>query len=187
MAAEQGVARQRLAQERKDFNKDRPYGFYAKPRRAADGSTNIMVWECGILPLAASPYALPNEGTYRVLLNFSADYPSKPPVAHFSPPIFHTNVFPSGSVCLSLLLEAGHHGGRVASHWSADVSMRQILLGLQAFLDEPNAKSVANGEACALYNASARKYEARVREEAKAYSAALAAAVDKEKRTGVTG
>lgn len=34
--------------ERKKWRKDRPFGFYAKPEKNADGSTNLLVWRCGI-------------------------------------------------------------------------------------------------------------------------------------------
>ena len=33
------------------------------------------------------------------------DYPSSPPKCKFDPPLFHPNVYPSGTVCLSILDE----------------------------------------------------------------------------------
>ena len=110
------VATSRLMQERKDFNKDKPFGFWAKPRRRPDGSTDMFTWECGIPAVKeSSAYHLKDGNTYRIILKFGADFPARAPLATFSPPIFHTNVFPDGNVCLSLLLEAGHHGGTVKS------------------------------------------------------------------------
>eukprot|EP00158_Paraphelidium_tribonemae_P002516 Partr_v1_DN25435_c0_g1_i2_m53531 putative ubiquitin-conjugating enzyme len=43
-----GIAKIRLAEERKQWRKDHPHGFYARPRKSADGSMNLMVWDCGI-------------------------------------------------------------------------------------------------------------------------------------------
>jgi ubiquitin-conjugating enzyme E2 I len=169
------LARARLTQERKDLAKDKPFGFYAKPMRRPDGSTDLMRWEAGIVPKDTSPYALPAGSTYRVRLEFPQDYPSKAPHAIFDPPIFHTNVFSSGSVCLSLLLEAGHHRGTVDSHWTPATTIRHVLLALQTFLDEPNPKSVANPEACNLCSKDRAAYDARARKEAAGYEAALAA------------
>jgi ubiquitin-conjugating enzyme E2 I len=36
-------------------------------------------------------------------MNFTEDYPSKPPQCKFKPVIFHPNVYPSGRICLSIL------------------------------------------------------------------------------------
>lgn len=44
-------------------------------------------------------------GFYPLTLHFSEDYPSKPPKCKFPPGFFHPNVYPSGTVCLSILNE----------------------------------------------------------------------------------
>jgi ubiquitin-protein ligase len=44
-------------------------------------------------------------GYFPLTLNFSEDYPSKPPKCKFPPGFFHPNVYPSGTVCLSILNE----------------------------------------------------------------------------------
>ncbi len=43
-----GIAKGRLVEERKAWRKDHPHGFYARPTTGADGSLNLMTWECGI-------------------------------------------------------------------------------------------------------------------------------------------
>jgi len=43
-----GIAIGRLTEERKNWKKDHPIGFYAKPAKKPDGSLNIMQWETGI-------------------------------------------------------------------------------------------------------------------------------------------
>jgi ubiquitin-conjugating enzyme E2 I len=168
------LARARLTEERKLLQVDRPFGFYAKPQRKTDGSTDIMVWEAGIIPKAGSMYSLPESGaTYRVILRFPSTYPANAPKVSFSPPIFHTNVFPDGYVCLSILLEEGHHGGKVASHWTPAITIKEILLSLQTFLDDPNPNSIANAEACTLCRSNRAKYDERVKLEAKRYATLL--------------
>ena len=42
-----GIAVGRLTEERKNWRKDHPAGFIAKPKTNADGSTNFMIWEAG--------------------------------------------------------------------------------------------------------------------------------------------
>lgn len=44
-------------------------------------------------------------GFYPLTLLFSEDYPSKPPKCKFPQGFFHPNVYPSGTVCLSILNE----------------------------------------------------------------------------------
>ena len=44
-------------------------------------------------------------GCYPLTIHFSEDYPSKPPKCKFPPGFFHPNVYPSGTVCLSILNE----------------------------------------------------------------------------------
>lgn len=44
-------------------------------------------------------------GYYPLTMHFSEDYPSKPPKCKFPQGFFHPNVYPSGTVCLSILNE----------------------------------------------------------------------------------
>jgi ubiquitin-conjugating enzyme E2 I len=43
-----GIARGRLQEERKAWRKDHPHGFVARPVLDADGSMNLMSWDCSI-------------------------------------------------------------------------------------------------------------------------------------------
>lgn len=38
----------RLNEERKQWRRDHPFGFYAKPQRNPQGVLDLKVWECGI-------------------------------------------------------------------------------------------------------------------------------------------
>ena len=71
-----GIARGRLQEERKAWRRDHPYGFYARPISKGDGSSNIMVWEAGVPGKEATDW---EGGVYKVSMEFSDDYPSKPP------------------------------------------------------------------------------------------------------------
>ena len=42
-----GIAVGRLTEERKNWRKDHPPGFHARPLKKADKSTDVMVWETG--------------------------------------------------------------------------------------------------------------------------------------------
>uniref|UniRef100_A0A4W4HM61 UBC core domain-containing protein n=1 Tax=Electrophorus electricus TaxID=8005 RepID=A0A4W4HM61_ELEEL len=97
-----GIAFSRLSQERKAWRKDHPFGFVAVPTKNPDGTMNLMNWECAI---PGKKGTLWEGGLYKLRMLFKDDYPSSPPKCKFEPPIFHPNVYPSGTVCLSILEE----------------------------------------------------------------------------------
>lgn len=82
-------------------------------------------------------------GHYKLRMLFKEDYPSSPPKCKFEPPLFHPNVYPSGTVCLSLLDEE--------KDWRPAITIKQILLGIQDLLNEPNVKDPAQAEAYTIY------------------------------------
>lgn len=89
-------------------------------------------------------YQTPWEGgLYKLRMIFKDDYPTSPPKCKFEPPLFHPNVYPSGTVCLSLLDEE--------KDWRPAITIKQILLGIQDLLNEPNIKDPAQAEAYTIY------------------------------------
>jgi ubiquitin-conjugating enzyme E2 I len=93
---------------------------------------------------------------------FKDDYPSSPPKCKFDPPLFHPNVYPSGTVCLSILDEE--------KDWRPSITIKQILLGIQHLLAEPNAADPAQAEAYSIYSNNSAEYERRVRQQAKKFA-----------------
>ena len=67
-------------------------------------------------------------------------------------------MYPSGTICLSIINE----------DWRPSISVKQILLGIQDLLDEPNEKSPAQHDAYQLYCTDKAAYTARVKKEAAA-------------------
>merc|ERR1712043_117846 len=142
-----GIAQARLSEERKAWRKDHPFRFIAHPQKNPDGTMNLMMWE---------------EGMYKGHMIFKDDYPSTPPKIQFKPPLFHPNVYPSGTVCLSLLDEE--------KDWRPALTIKQLLLGIQDLLNEPNIKDPAQAEAYTTYCQNRVEYEKKVRAQAKAHS-----------------
>jgi len=91
--AEGGIARARLIEERRAWRKDHPYGFHARPEQSEDGTNNLMKWKCGIPGPENTNW---EGGLYTVTMEFTEDYPSRPPKVRFVPPLFHPNIYPSG-------------------------------------------------------------------------------------------
>eukprot|EP00126_Sphaerothecum_destruens_P015690 Sdes_comp9729_c0_seq1m1232 len=94
-------------------------------------------------------------GVYKLELIFTDDYPSVPPKCKFTPPLFHPNVYPSGTVCLSLL--------DVEKDWRPAVTIKQILLGIQDLLNDPNINDPAQAEAYVAFTQDRARYEQRVK------------------------
>ena len=130
-----GIAIGRLTEERKAWRKDHPFvslqanrlilkqylifffvqGFIARPVKNPDGSLNLMNWECYIPGKKGTPW---DGGLYKLRMIFKEDYPSSPPKCKFEPPLFHPNVYPSGTVCLSLLDED--------KDWRPAITIKQV-------------------------------------------------------------
>ncbi|KAL9550319.1 SUMO conjugating enzyme Hus5 [Mucor atramentarius] len=142
-----GISRSRLMEERKQWRKDHPHGFWARPGKNPDNSLDLMNWVCGIPGKDNAHkinYQTPWEkATYKLTMTFPDDYPSKPPKCKFTPPLFHPNVYPSGTVCLSILNED--------EGWKPAITVKQILLGVQDLLNDPNPESPAQQDAYMLF------------------------------------
>jgi ubiquitin-conjugating enzyme E2 I len=150
-----GLARQRLVRERKDWRKESPYGFYARPLKKADGSVDIMSWTCGIPGPKNSPW---EGGLYKLEMKFPSNYPAAPPKCAFSGRVlFHPNIYPSGAVCLSIL--------NAEEEWKPSITLKHILLGIQALLIDPNPDSPAQHEPMLKFRDDKTAYDARIRKE----------------------
>jgi len=118
-----------------------------------------MKWACGVPGKAGTLW----EGAiYPVTLEFSNDYPDKPPKCSFDAGFFHPNIYPSGRVCLSILDEEGG--------WKPSITVRQVLLGIQDLLDNPNDKSPAQERAYHLFINNQDMYLESVKAQAKTYA-----------------
>ncbi|GAU93610.1 hypothetical protein RvY_05529-1 [Ramazzottius varieornatus] len=155
------LALSRLAEERKAWRKDHPFGFVAKPTENTDGSLNMWIWEC-IIPGPKDTIWEP--GQYRLKMMFREDYPATAPKCRFDPPLFHPNIYPSGTVCLSILDDD--------KDWRPSLTIKELLLGIQDLLIHPNERDPAQADAYNIYVRSKDEYERRVREQTKKFSAA---------------
>ena len=98
-----GIAQARLSEERKQWRRDHPFGFIAKPMLNNDGTSNLMQWEFAIPGKRATPW---EGGLYKGHMIFKEDFPSTPTQGVSSSPFLS-------------ILTSTH---RTPSAWSASVS-----------------------------------------------------------------
>ena len=152
----EATALKRLKKERIDWRAEHPPGFYARLKKNKDGTHDYFNWECGIPGPKGTPW---EGGLYKINLKFPEDYPVLPPKCVFEKKLFHPNVYPSGAVCLSIINDE--------EDWRAGLKVKDILLGIQDLLANPNNKSPAQKEAFESYNKKSDEYRRKVREQAK--------------------
>ncbi|KAJ1827227.1 hypothetical protein LPJ56_001774 [Coemansia sp. RSA 2599] len=99
----------------KSSHESKKEGFYARPRKTGDNGLDMMYWECCVPGKDGTPW---ENGFYKCVLIFNEDYPASPPKCQFKPPIFHPNVFPSGTVCLSIL--------NAEKDWKPSITLKQV-------------------------------------------------------------
>lgn len=148
----------RLQEERKAWRKNHPFGFYAKPQKDKEGNLDLYTWKLGIPGKAGTIW---ENGVYPVTVVFSKEYPVKPPKCQLPNGFYHPNVYPSGTICLSILNEG--------EDWRPGISVKEIALGIQALLDEPNPLSPAQREAYHHFIENKAVYNKKVKDQVKKY------------------
>jgi ubiquitin-conjugating enzyme E2 A len=125
---------------------DPPCGVTGAPM-----DTNIMSWQAVIFGPDDTPW---EGGTFKLILEFTEDYPNKAPQVKFVTKMFHPNIYNDGQICLDIL----------QNQWSPIYDISAILTSIQSLLCDPNPASPANSEASRLYQENRREYNRRVRE-----------------------
>ena len=110
----------------------------------------MFVWDASIIGPDESAW---EGGIYGLRIQFSDQYPSKPPRVRFTCEMFHPNVYADGTLCLDIIQD----------QWSPVYTTSTILTSIQSLLTDPNPSSPANPEAAKLYSQNAKEYRRRVR------------------------
>ncbi|KAI3869630.1 hypothetical protein MKX03_011827 [Papaver bracteatum] len=142
--------RKRLMRDLKRLSQDPPAGISGTPN-----DNNIMLWNAVIFRPDDAVY---HRGTkkklrFKLTMQFTEDYPNKPPSVQFISRMFHPNIYADGSICLDIL----------QNQWSPIYDVAAILTSIQSLLCDPNPNSPANSEAARLFSDSKREYNRKVR------------------------
>ena len=71
-------------------------------------------------------------------------------------------MYPSGTICLSILNED--------EDWRPAITIKQMLLGIQDLLDNPNPNSPAQSEAYNVFMNNKGEYKKKIREQARRFT-----------------
>lgn len=139
-------ARKRLIRDFRKLKNDPPSGISGAPC-----DNNIMRWNAVIFGPEETAW---EGGTFKLVLEFTEEYPNKPPSVKFVSKLFHPNVYNDGGICLDLL----------QSNWSPIYDISAVLTSIQSLLCDPNPNSPANSEAARLFQENRREYNKRVQQ-----------------------
>ena len=68
--------------------------------QAAPADDDIMKWEAIIF---GPPDTIWEGGIFQLTIDFSEEYPNKPPLVKFVTKMFHPNIYNDGRICLDIL------------------------------------------------------------------------------------
>ena len=127
------MAERRLIKDLKKLESEQNEGINATP-----DNDSLFRWNAVIFGPEDTIW---EGGIFKLYLEFSEDYPNKPPKVKFLTKLFHPNIYNDGSICLDILKD----------NWSPVYDISSILTSIQSLLCDPNTKSPANNTAAELF------------------------------------
>jgi len=100
-------------------------------------------------------------GIFKCRLEFTKEYPTKPPKFKFIDNLFHPNIYQNGDVCISILHEGVDIYGYedISERWNPSHSVNSILMSILSILAAPNFESPANVDASKLWQENFDEYK----------------------------
>lgn len=95
------------------LQEDPPTGVSGAPT-----DNNILIWNAVIFGPHDTPF---EDGTFKLTIEFTEEYPNKPPTVRFVSKMFHPNVYADGGICLDIL----------QNRWSPTYDVSAILTSIQ--------------------------------------------------------
>ncbi|XP_059355964.1 uncharacterized protein LOC132095183 [Carassius carassius] len=108
--------------------------------------TDFTFWRIVMKGPPETPY---ENGTFELYCQFGRDYPVKPPVVRFYTPIYHCNINSVGRICHNIF----------DRHYSANVTMREILDAVYGLLILPEADDPLDSVLAEEFHTSKEIYE----------------------------
>ncbi|XP_003421381.1 ubiquitin/ISG15-conjugating enzyme E2 L6 [Loxodonta africana] len=112
-------ARKRVAKELEDLQSQLPRYL----QNLVSEDANVLVWHALLLP-DQPPY---NLRAFNLRIDFSEEYPFKPPTVKFTTKIYHPNVDENGQVCLPIISN---------KYWKPCTKTCQVLEALNVMVNK---------------------------------------------------
>ncbi|XP_014778456.1 ubiquitin-conjugating enzyme E2 L3 [Octopus bimaculoides] len=119
-------------------------------------TNNILIWNCLLMP-DNPPY---NKGAFKILIEFPAEYPFKPPRITFKTKIYHPNVDEKGQVCLPIIS---------AENWKPASKMDQVIDALLALVNDPEPEHPLRADLAEEFTKDKKKFLKNAEEHTKKY------------------
>jgi len=151
------TALKRLNKELADIQKHPPVEMSVGPV-----GDNMFHWEGVMYGPKDSPY---EGGMFKFKVDFTDEYPMRPPSVLFVTKVFHPNVgtsFNDGGyyICIDILQD----------HWTSVYTISQIMLSISSLLTDPNPSSPMNQESAKLWETNKEEYNRVVKQWVKKYA-----------------
>lgn len=118
-----------LAKELKNLDDSPPEGI-----KVIVNDDDFSIIHADIEGPAGTPY---ENGTFRMKLLLSRDFPQSPPKGYFLTKIFHPNIATNGEICVNTLKK----------DWNPSLGLRHVLIVVRCLLIEPFPESALNEQA----------------------------------------
>ena len=136
----------RIGQELKDLTSNPVLNCSAGPK-----GDKLTEWHATIFGPDDTPYA---GGIFKLNIEFTNEYPFKPPKIYFLTPIYHCNINGRGGICLDILKE----------QWSPALTISKVLLSICSLLSEPNPNDPLVPEIAQEFKSNRALHDSRARE-----------------------
>lgn len=121
------------------------------PVSAALVDGNIFNWIGEIKGPSETAY---EGGEFRVMIHIHQDYPYRPPKMRFLTKLWHPNISSkTGAICLDIL----------GKEWSPALTIRTVLLSLQALLSSPEPDDPQDAVVAEMYKSDKKQFEETAR------------------------
>ncbi|KAL4497386.1 hypothetical protein ABPG72_011321 [Tetrahymena utriculariae] len=106
-------------------------------------------------------------GFFQAVLSFPDNYPDMPPKMKFITEMWHPNIYPDGTVCISILHSPGvdqfNQQEKETERWRPVLTAEDIIISVISMLMDPNTESPANIDASVQFRDDRENYKKKVR------------------------
>ncbi|XP_067681674.1 ubiquitin-conjugating enzyme E2 L3-like [Haliotis asinina] len=150
---EKQTMNKRLVKEMADLQKKFPDCV----RQVIVNEQNVNEWFALLCP-DEPPYC---KGAFKIVINFPAEYPFKPPKLTFKTKIYHPNVDEKGQVCLPIISP---------ENWKPATKTEQVLKSLVKIVQEPEPEHPLRADIAEEYTVNKKVFQKNAEEFTKKYA-----------------